>query len=576
MDFLIGNPRRTEHRGNDDLLSAGLGLAGLAGPPVPFADPEHPTPAELRRRSLQIGWKGIVDLGPLGGFGTLYGGVPHVAGREYSAFAKLPRARHPHRVLCQIPDTFDGTARCLVVAPSSGSRGVYGPIALAGAWGLAKGCAVVYTDKGTGTGYFDCATGTGVALDGTRACAGSTTLEFAPGDFAHDAGIAVKHAHSGDNPEADWGAHVLQAVEFGLAMLADAFPQLAPFTPANTRIIATGTSNGGGAVLQAAGIDAQGWLDGVVALEPQIHTPGHGRPLYDYTTEAALWMPAALAAPAFANTPFARIGGAIPPAWNARLDTLAAAGLLPSSAHDAMANAAIGHLRARGWTGAALESAALSTIFDMWRAIGATYASAYLRRGVGAMPAGFGFHADAVPGLTPVATRAAWWSDGTGIPPHPGIALTDGSGASADSTWPGIRTLRELWDGGDGNAALHAAVASLNAALPRSELPIWIVHGDADGLVPAAFTSAPYVEWLQNCGREPRYWRVPHAQHFDAFLPLAGFGERHVPLLPYGYAALDAMYAHVVAQAPLPRVPSPAAQPRGAGPLTAATLDLRG
>lgn len=419
------------------------------------------------------------------------------------------------------------------------------------------------------------ATGTGVALDGTRAAVGSATLEFAPGDYDSDAGIAVKHAHSGDNPEADWGAHVLQAVEFGLAMLDDAFPHLAPFTPANTRIIATGTSNGGGAVLQAAGLDVQGWLDGVVALEPQIHTPGHGRSLYDYTTEAAIWLPAALAAPAFASAPFARVGGVLPPAWSARLDTLATAALLPTGTHDAMANAAIEHLRARGWTDAALESAALSTIFDMWRAVGATYASAYLRRGVGTMPGGFAYHADAIPGLTPEAARAAWWTDGTGIPPHPGIAMTGGVEASPDPTWAGIRTLRGLWDNGEGDATLHTAVATLNAALPRDELPIWIVHGDADGLVPAAFTSAPYVEWLHSCGRDPRYWRVPHAQHFDAFLPMAGFGERHVPLLPYGYAALDAMYAHVVGHAPLPHTPTPAAQPRGVGPLTAATLDLR-
>lgn len=576
MDFVLGDIRCTTHRDHDDLLTAGLGLAGIAGAPTPFANPERPTASELRRRAIQFGWKGIVDLGPLGGFGRLYGRVPHVPGREFSAFAKLAHARHPHRVLCQIPDAFDASARCLVVAPSSGSRGVYGPIGLAGAWGLGKGCAVVYTDKGTGSGYFDCATGTGVALDGTRVEAGCQLLEFEPRTFASYAGIAVKHAHSGDNPEADWGAHTLQAVEFGLAMLDDAFPQLAPFTPANTRIIATGTSNGGGAVLQAAGLDTQGWLDGVVALEPQIHTPGHGRALYDYTTEAAIWLPAALTAAAFDATPFARVGGVLPPTWSARLDTLAAAGVLPTGTHTDLANAAIGHLHARGWTAAALESAALSTIFDMWRAIGATYASAYLRCEVGAMPAEFAFHADAIAGLTPAAARAAWWSDGTGIPPHPGIVLAGGSDRSPDATWPGIRALRALWDAGDGNATLHAAVAALNAKLPRDALPIWVVHGDADGLVPAAFTSAPYVAWLQSCGREPRYWRIPHAQHFDAFLPLSDFGARHVPLLPYGYAALDLMYAHVVRGETLPTPVTPAAQPRGAGPLTAEALALNG
>lgn len=575
-DFLIGNVRRTDHRGTDDLVSAGLGLAGLAGPAIPFANPVAPTPAELRRRAIQTGWKGIVDLGPRGGFGSVYGSVPHVAGREFSAFARLPHARQPHRVLCQIPDGFDAGTRCLVVCPSSGSRGVYGAVALAGAWGLAKGCAVVYTDKGAGSGYFDCGTGTGVALDGTRAEAGSVTLEFEPATFATDDGVAVKHAHSMDNPEADWGAHVLQAVEFGLAMLAEAFPQLAPFTPANTRIVATGTSNGGAAVLRAAGLDAGGWLDGVVALEPQIQTPGHGRVLYDYATDAALWLPAALAAPRFARVPFARAGTLMPPAWIARMAALAARGLLPSGDPDAQSTAALEHLREGGWTDAALDSAAFSTALDMWRAIGATYASAYLRTGVGAMPGGFSFHATTPPGAASAAARAAWWPDASGIPPHPGIALQGGVDASTDPTAPGVLQLRALWEHAHRSADLHRAVAAADAALPRADLPIWIVHGDADGLVPAAFTSAPYVEWLRSHDRDARYWRVPHAQHFDAFLPLPGFGDRHVPLLPYGYAALDLVFTHLLTGAPLARRPTPNARPRGAGALDAGMLGLDG
>src|SRR5690606_39765154 len=78
-----------------------------------------------------------------------------VAGREYSALARLPHAAQWHRVLVQVPDDFDLRKRCVVVAPASGSRGVYGAIAVAGPWALPRGCAVVYTDKGAGTDYFD-------------------------------------------------------------------------------------------------------------------------------------------------------------------------------------------------------------------------------------------------------------------------------------------------------------------------------------------------------------------------------------------------------------------------------------
>src|SRR3546814_8898788 len=100
--------------------------------------------------------------------------------------------------MVQIPDGFDHQARCIVVSASSGSRGIYGAIALAGAWGLPHGCAVAYTDKGAGTDYFDVASGTGVALDGTRS-AGSD-LVFSPHvSAASDTSpILSKHAHSGD------------------------------------------------------------------------------------------------------------------------------------------------------------------------------------------------------------------------------------------------------------------------------------------------------------------------------------------------------------------------------------------
>lgn len=575
LDFVTGPVRRTEHRGDDDLLSAGLGLAGLAGLPVRFANPLRPTAAEVRRRAIQTGWKGIADLGPLGGFGRLYGSVPNVPGREYSAFARLPQARHPHRVLCQVPDAFAAKSRCLLVAPSSGSRGIYGAMALAGGWGLARGCAIVYTDKGTGSGYFDCARGTGVALDGTRAAAGSAALEFEPGSAPADAGIAVKHAHSGDHPEADWGAHVLQAVQFGLAMLDEAFPAAAPFTQDNTRIIAVGISNGGAAVLQAAGIDTDGCLDGVVALEPNVQIAEHGRALYDYATEAALWMPAALTAGAFAHTPFARAGSVAPPAWIARRASLHQQGLLPATDPATQAEAALDYLRVSGWQDEALATAATSTVFDLWRAVAVTYASAYLRAGVGAMPCGYAFRPVEVAGLDAEAVRAAWWADGTGIPPDLGIGLFGGLEASTDPTFPGVLALRELWDGRvAGTPALRASVDALAARLPRAELPIWLVHGAEDGLVPAAFSSDPYVEWLRQHGRAPRYWRIPHAQHFDAFLQLPGFGDRYAPLLPYGHAALDRMFAHVIGRTPLADLPTPQARPRGAAMLDAGMLDL--
>src|SRR5690606_32219380 len=217
----FGPTHASVHRGGDDLLTAGLGLEGLqAMVPPAFADATHPTPAELRRRAIWSNWRGIADLSPGGGYGTVYGSTEAVPGREFSALAWLPDAKQPHRVLVQVPDDFDAAKRCVVVAPASGSRGVYGAVAAAGAWGLPKGCAVAYTDKGAGTDDFDLDAQLGFTLDGTVAAAGgAAALAFVPDAVEGAGGIAVKHAHSGDNPEAEWGRHVQQAARYALQVL---------------------------------------------------------------------------------------------------------------------------------------------------------------------------------------------------------------------------------------------------------------------------------------------------------------------------------------------------------------------
>ncbi|MGN6521466.1 MAG: 3-hydroxybutyrate oligomer hydrolase family protein [Dokdonella sp.] len=575
----VSEVRESVHRGNDDLLSAGLGLDGLRAKAPAFADASSPTPAELRRRAIHTSWNGIADLGPLGGYGRIYGAVPAVPGLEYQAFARVPGARSPHRVLLQAPDAFDARARCLVVAASSGSRGVYGAIALAGAWALPRGCAVAYTDKGTGPGYFDIDADSGVALDGTRAARGAAPLEFEPAPMAGATGIAVKHAQSGDHPEADWGRHVLQAARFGLAMLDRAYPGQAPFTPANTRVIITGVSNGAGAALQAAGLDADGIVDGVVALAPNVHVEGT-RPLYDVASEAAQLLPCALTDARYDATPFARADGAVPSAWLARCAHLRERGLVDGGDRVVQARSAIERLRAGGWDDPAIETAASSTRFDLWRAIAATYAASYLRATPATMPCGFHYAAVDAHGAAvaaDAATRAAWWSDASGIPPGAGVQLLGGidASSSADPTASGIDCLRALWSSDDAAArVLRAAVAATAVKLPRAGLPLVVIHGEADGLLPEPFHSRVYVAALEAAGRNPAYWRVPHAQHFDAFLPLPGFGDRYVPLLPYGYAALDAVWAHLADGRSMPDARRFPSRPRGAGALDHDALGL--
>src|SRR5690606_6028727 len=347
---MFTSERSSDHRGGDDLLTAGLGLDGLrAMVPPAFADAANPTADELRRRAIWSNWRGIADLAPGGGYGTLYGSTQAVPGREFSALARVEGASQPHRVLVQVPDAFDASRRCVVVAPASGSRGVYGAISIAGAWGLPKGCAVAYTDKGAGSDYFDLDARTGMRADGTSSGVdGSDELAFAPGAPAGASGVAVKHAHSKDNPEADWGRHVKQAAQFALHALDEAVPDAAPFTFDNTRVIAVGISNGGGAVLRAAELDGD-WLDAVVAGEPNVFVEG-GRPLYDFATEAALLQPCALlhlAPESMAQPPMrAQVG----PLWALRCASLKAAGLVTGDSVAEQAKSAYDTMRANGWT----------------------------------------------------------------------------------------------------------------------------------------------------------------------------------------------------------------------------------
>lgn len=575
--------RVTEHRSADDLLTGGLGIDGLrALTPPAFADPAAPSAAELRRRALWSNWRGIADLAPGGGYGEWYGSVVSVPGREFSAYAKVPGAKQPHRVLVQVPDAFDRKRRCLVVTASSGSRGIYGAIAVAGAWGLPKGCAVAYTDKGAGTDYFDLATQSGARADGRVGKLGSDDdLAFAADAAAAATGVAFKHAHSRDNPEADWGRHVKQAAQFGLQALAEAFPDEAPFTFDNTRVIAAGISNGGGAVLRAAELDDgadKGWLDAVVAGEPNVLVEGEGsRALYDYTTEAALLMPCALLD--LKNLPQPPLTAQIQAGAAVRCASLKAAGLIDGA--DAAAQAASAHalMRAKGWTDEALRAGALSVGFDLWRAVAVTYASTYGRYGVGEHPCGFGFAAqnpDFSARAATAAERDAWWSDAAGIPPGAGVVIIDGKLAAPDLTLPGLQCLRALWDGDSADAQrVRKGIAETTAALPRDGLPVVVIHGTDDGLVPQAFTSAPYVAKAKHAGRDQvRYWQVRNAQHFDAFLGLPDYGSRYVPLLPYVYAALDRVSAHLDGAA-LPADAIVDTKPRGAGkPLAQANLAI--
>jgi len=532
--------RATLHRDHDDLLTAGLGHAGLLGAAPAVANPEAPTPAELRRRAMYANWRGIVDL-----VGTTKS-LPNVPGREFASWRRVAGAKHPHRVLVQIPDAFDVTTPCLIVTASSGSRGIYGAIGTAGHYGLMNGCAVAYTDKGAGTDWFDPVSGEGTALDGT--------LTMSPELFRTDTSasnvVAIKHAHSGDNPEADWGHHVLQAAVFGLDMLGQAFPAHAPFTKDRVRVIAFGLSNGGGAVLRAGEQDNAGLIDAVVAIAPNIHVPG-SRPLFDVAVEAALFQPCALLdAPPHAFLPEAL--------WRAqseeRCRSLKALNMVEGNTIAEQARSAREHMKASGFTDAAQRFAGLNQAFDLWRVVAAPYAQAYARAGTDAPVCGYRFaavNADGTPRATTRAERSLWWSDASGLAPSAGVVIEDTWARKIpDPAMSASLCLFAMYQGSPADAALTAVRDTLypsiedTLATAKPRVPVIIVHGTDDSLVPMTFSGGAYAKAAKaNATAQLAFWEVPNAQHFDAFVTLPAMAGKARPLLPVAFEAMDRMRA---------------------------------
>lgn len=527
--------RVSEHRDDDDLISAGLGLDGLmAAAPTP-ADPDNPTAAELRRLAIHNAWNSLSALSPAGGIGGLLVELENQPGREFAAFRTLPGHRHPARLLVQLPDSFSTQNPCLIVVPASGSRSVHGGIPLAAPWARQHDCATVYTDKGAGTDYFDYSDGQGVALSGQRATMDEEVLGFEPDNAEARLGssaVAMAHAHSGDHPEADWGRFVLDAVHFGLEVLNESLE--GEFSPANTRIIAAGLSNGGGAVLRAAEQDEDGLLDGVVALMPNISPAGVSH-LYDYATLAAIYQPCTLAdAETTMKMPLGN--PLLVAAGQARCQSLAEAGLLEAPE----AGLAREVLRTAGFDAPALELGAVNAALDLWRTVAASYASAYLRRDAFAMPCRFQMSAS----QATLAQRNSWWATHSGVGPGGGIDMLDRMVSGQDSALPGIRCLRGLWTGQEEDSqALRQSVDATRASAELPGIPVLIVHGRDDGLIPAALSSRAYVQQARQLGGELVYWEVRNAQHFDVLLNAPGLDQKFVPMLPYGWAGLEHMRA---------------------------------
>lgn len=620
---------------SDDLLTAGLGKTGLAGPAPAIANPAAPTASELRRLAIWSNYRALVDITLNGGYGRFWGpnvdlygndtlGEGKIAGTEYLAYADDGTGRQNVSLLVQLPTSFDPANPCIVTATSSGSRGVYGAISAAGEWGLKRGCAVAYTDKGTGNGADELMTGFVTLIDGRPADAAATgrtsiftanvpASALATYNQKFPNRYAFKHAHSQQNPEEDWGKDTLEAVQFAywvlnqqFAPLVDASNHGVRYAPRDIITIAASVSNGGGAALAAAEQDTGRWITAVVVGEPQINVrmPGDaqvkegdqrikeaGKPLADYMTLANLLQPCAALADAAAGAPYLT---ALPVATTtairrARCASLAAAGYVHGGDTQAQANDALARLHEAGY-----ESDSDVLHAPMWDsqavpAVAVTYANAYARSSVVDNLCGFSFGttnplkgaAGVAPAVSPMLTV---FGLGNGVPPTNGINLVynvtppggaDHRLATPDASFAGAACMRALWTDRDSRVRRSVHAILVNANLHGK--PAIIVQGRSDALVPINHASRAYL--AANSEREGSrsqlsLYEVTNGQHFDAFLGVPGFDTRFVPVHYYNIQALNLMWSHLKNGTPLPPSQVMRTIPRGGNPGAAPPLGV--
>lgn len=588
-----------------DLATAGLGIDGLRGAPPEPADPAAPTADELWRLAVYNNYRALVDISEGGGYGRLYGpaaGDLPVPGTEYWALGRLPNGA-THVMVLQVPSTFPGDRPCLVATPASGSRGPLGGIGTGGDWGLRHGCAVVYTDKGAGPWMTNLGDGEAFAITGVRGEPGELSIvePFSARAWPGVDDVAVKHAHSGHNPEAHWGAMVLDSIRFALERLDAGHREdgARRYEGDAVLVLAASVSNGGGAVLAAAEADEAGLIDGVVASEPNVYVApdepltfaeggGEGvlgaRPLYDYATHAALYGPCAALSPRFSDAPMAGNLAMLQGLLAARCKGLAEAGLVEKGDVESMARSAYQAMLDHGLHPEAADAQPANTLINIWALVGGVYANAYGRFEPTERVCGLGFRAfDADnQATTPDPARTArLFATSSGVPPVGGIELAavDGEKATklifAASQVVGgpaygldqVRCLRGLWTGDDPRAGrVQDGIRATALTGDLGGTPAIIVHGRSDGLVWVNHSARAYYaanRLAEGEGSNLRYVEVTNAQHFDTLLGFPGFAARFVPLHLYFERALDRMHAHLTDGGALPPSQVVRTTPRG-------------
>ncbi|MEM6651186.1 MAG: 3-hydroxybutyrate oligomer hydrolase family protein [Pseudomonadota bacterium] len=564
--------------GEDDLLSAGLGIENLK-------NPERPLGATPRMAAVQKDIRDLINLSDPSL--TRHDAFPHVEGWEHLALIRLQGLTQPITISVLIPSDFDTDRPTLVVAPSSGSRGVMGAIGDIGLWALPLGCAIALTDKGTG----------GAQLLAQDLCFGPdfepvehpdapTNFRLKPTPalkrFIKSAphSVALKHAYSGENVEAFWPQSVLATAEYASRLLLNR-SHVSPvaFNPAKLKVIAAGVSNGGGAVLKGVERDKAGRLHAAVVVEPNITTylrkpikvfVGEtrldlpGRSLVDYATAMNMLVPAALLSPTLEKMPFAEMNLVNSKRLSEWSTQLTKSGLLEGKSARERATDALRKISATGFPKCGQPLLHAMSFMQIWPAVSHAFVCANGRYPVEADPIGasvrlattdeYGHELQQLGPADPETLRFYGALSG-GLSPGGGAVTLYKNGSPLPDLDDAVQLRRLAKKGGFAGRRLRSGARETFANAAAPGCPVMILHGRCDTLISVNHSSRTYVASLFASGadrQQVRYYEHEAGQHFESLLSIPLFSEKYDPLLPSFFQLLSAARHHLFADTALP------------------------
>ena len=372
-------------------------------------------------------------------------------------------------------------------------------------------------------------------------------------------------------------------------------------TRSNTTVIVEGNSNGGCAALLGGEADTEGWIDGIVAAQPQIQPEadervviersgkqwrGGGRSLVDYFSQTLLYQPcAAMATPDAWRTNEITFGAN-------RCTSLKEKGLLKGNTLKEQADEARAQLHAMGFEPDSDDQTAVHFLV----APGATankYANAQGRFGIEDQLCGYTIaptDANGKPRAATAAELATIFVTAPGGAPAGAIDLInerDPNGATRDMVSVSAPTKRQDYNL-DGALCLRAlitgnsvealrvqkGIAEGRAKGTQPNRPVLLLHGREDARVPAMFSGRPYAalnSLKEGAASQLRYIAITNINHFGAS---GNFDAHYVPLAYYEEQALDLMWNHLKTGAPLPPHPLVRTTSRGGEAGKAPPLEL--